>query len=104
MINRARRQRGGQVQGEVIHVVAQRLDDLSPLLASVGGRGDTSGMDPVARADVVKHGSGPDRRDPEERVLGRPARNMFDPDLALGSGIIPGQPTEGIKVRTRDFR
>ncbi|MBB3359553.1 MULTISPECIES: error-prone DNA polymerase [unclassified Novosphingobium] len=96
----------GQVQreGDVIHVVAQRLDDLSPLLASVGGRGDAGGIYPVGRADVVKHGSGPDRRDPEERPLGRPARNMFDPDLALGSGIIPGQPTEGIKVRTRDFR
>lgn len=29
-----------QVQGEAIHVVAQRLDDLSSLLASVGGCGE----------------------------------------------------------------
>ncbi len=46
---------------------------------------------------------GPDPRDPGERPLGR-ARDMFDSDLRLGSGIIPGQPTEGIKVRPRDFR
>ncbi|MFZ2994620.1 hypothetical protein [Sphingobium sp.] len=36
----------GQVQkeGEVIHVIAQRLEDLSPLLASVGQRGDVSNI------------------------------------------------------------
>jgi hypothetical protein len=26
------------------------------------------------------------------------------PDLRLGSEIIPGQPTEGIKIKPRDFR
>ncbi len=26
------------------------------------------------------------------------------PDLLLGSGIIPGQPTESIKIKPRDFR
>lgn len=26
------------------------------------------------------------------------------PSGALGSGIIPGQPTEGIKIKPRDFR
>lgn len=88
----------------MIHLVAQRLNDLSSLLAKVGGRGDAGRMYPIARADVVKHANGPDRRDPKERPLGRPARTIIDPDLALGSGIIPGQPAEGIKVRTRDFR
>jgi error-prone DNA polymerase len=29
---------------------------------------------------------------------------MYVPDLRLGSEIIPGQPTEGIKVKARDFR
>jgi error-prone DNA polymerase len=93
----------GQVQreGDVIHVVAQRLDDLSDLLATVGGR-DEPGVYPVARADVVRHGGGPDHRDPAEKALGR-GRDMYDPDLRLGSGIIPGQPTEGIKVKARNF-
>ena len=55
----------GQVQreGEVIHVIAQRLDDLSPLLASVGTRQDVADVYRVSRADVVKHGQGPDPRD-----------------------------------------
>ncbi|WP_137788071.1 error-prone DNA polymerase [Sphingomonas sp. 3P27F8] len=96
----------GQVQreGDVIYVVAQRLDDLSPLLATVGKRSDVASVYQTARADVVKHGLGPDPRDPAQRPLGRPPRDIFIPDLRLGSGIVPGQPTEGIKVKPRDFR
>jgi len=96
----------GQVQreGEVIHVIAQRLDDLSLMLASVGARADIADIYRVARADVVKHGMGPDPRDPSEKPLGRGPRDIFIPDLRLGSGIIPGQPTEGIKIKPRDFR
>lgn len=96
----------GQVQreGDVIHLIAHRLDDLSNLLASVGARDDIADVYRVSRADVVKHGMGPDPRDPAERPLGKPPRDIYIPDLRLGSGIIPGQPTEGIKVRTRDFR
>ena len=96
----------GQVQreGDVIHVIARRLDDMSTLLASVGGRADVADVYRVSRADVVKHGMGPDPRDPAERHLGKGARDIYIPDLRLGSGIIPGEPVEGIKVRTRDFR
>ncbi len=96
----------GQVQreGDVIHVIARRLDDMSALLASVGGRADVADVYRVSRADVVKHGMGPDPRDPAERHLGKGARDIYIPDLRLGSGIIPGEPVEGIKVRTRDFR
>jgi len=96
----------GQVQreGDVIHVIAQRLDDLSPLLASVGARDDVADVYRVSRADVVKNGMGPDPRDPAQRPLGKAAREIYIPDLRLGSGIIPGEPVEGIKVRTRDFR
>jgi len=96
----------GQVQreGDVIHVIAQRLDDLSSMLASVGSRTDVADIYRVSRADVVKHGMGPDPRDPSERTLGKAAREIYIPDLRLGSGIIPGQATDGIKVRTRDFR
>jgi len=96
----------GQVQreGEVIHVIAQRLDDLSPLLASVGNRSDVADIYRVSRADVVKNAMRPDPRAPGESPLGKPPRDILIPDLRLGSGIIPGPPTEGIKVKPRDFR
>lgn len=96
----------GQVQreGEVIHVIAQRLDDLSPLLANVGNRSDVADIYRVSRADVVRNAMRPDPRDPAEPTLGKAPRDIFIPDLRLGSGIIPGQPTEGIKVKPRDFR
>ena len=96
----------GQVQkeGDVIHVVAQRLDDLSSLLAGVGQREDVASIYQVARADIVRSPMAPDPRDKGSRPLGMGPRNMFEPDLRLGSGIIPGQPTEGIKVKPRDFR
>lgn len=93
-----------QREGDVIHVIAHRLDDLSPMLASVGGRADVSNVYGVSRADVVKHGMSPDPRDPAERHLGKGPRDIYIPDLRLGSGIVPGEPVEGIKVRTRDFR
>ena len=93
-----------QREGDVIHVIARRLDDLSPLLASVGGRADIADVYRVSRADVVKHGMGPDPRDPAGRPLGKSARDIYIPDLRLGSGIIPGEPVEGIKVKARDFR
>ncbi|MBP2278445.1 error-prone DNA polymerase [Sphingopyxis sp. SE2] len=96
----------GQVQreGEVIHLIAQRLDDLSPLLASVGHRVDVSEVYRVSRADVVKSPMRPDPRDLGASPLGRSPRDIFIPDLPLGSGIVPGQPTEGIKIKPRDFR
>ena len=96
----------GQVQreGEVIHVIAQRLDDLSGMLASVGRRADVADIYRVSRADVVKSPMSPDPRDPEQKPPGSAAREICIPDLRLGSGIIPGQPTEGIKVKPRNFR
>lgn len=96
----------GQVQreGEVIHVIAQRLEDLSPMLASVGRRQDVADIYRVSRADVVKSAVGPDPRDPATRPLGRNPRDIYIPDLRLGSGIVPGKPTEGIKIKPRDFR
>lgn len=47
---------------------------------------------------------GPDPRDPAKRPLGKGARDIYIPDLRLGSGIISGEPVEGIKMQTRDFR
>jgi error-prone DNA polymerase len=96
----------GQVQreGDVIHVIAHRLDNLSALLASVGQREDVADVYRVSRADVAKNPIGPDPRSPESKMLGKAAREIYIPDLRLGSGIVPGQPTAGIKIKPRDFR
>ena len=96
----------GQVQreGDVIHIIAHRLDNLSALLASVGQRCDISDVYRVSRADVAKNPIGPDPRSPENKLLGTAAREIYIPDLRLGSGIVDGQPTQGIKIKPRDFR
>lgn len=83
---------------------AKGLGDASlPLFAAadVGDRVDVADVYRVSRADVVKHGMGPD---PAERPLGKRARDIYIPDLRLGSGIQPGEPLEGIKFKARDFR
>ncbi|HVC63057.1 MAG TPA: error-prone DNA polymerase [Acetobacteraceae bacterium] len=51
-----------QREGEVIHVVADHLTDLSPLLRSVGQRGENFPVS-CTRADHIKHPSGPDPRE-----------------------------------------
>ncbi|WP_027134443.1 error-prone DNA polymerase [Geminicoccus roseus] len=79
-----------QREGEVVHLVAERLTDLTDLLKSVGDR-DQSFPIPTGRGDGARHGSGPDPRDP----LARKPRDIYIPDLRLGSGI---------KIPTRDFR
>jgi error-prone DNA polymerase len=77
-----------QREGDVIHLIAEHLIDLTDLLNSVGSRDETFPLR-HGRGDEMKHGGGPD-----QRGLGRKARDMFLPDLRI----------EGIKVRTRDFR
>ncbi|RJG53334.1 hypothetical protein D0Z70_16200, partial [Sphingobium terrigena] len=74
------------------------------LLASVGERSDLSNVFRPARGDGAKSGGGPDPRDPDSKLLGRKAREIYIPDLRLGSGIMPGKPTEGIEVKPRNFR
>jgi len=77
---------------------------VSGMLASVGRRTDVADIYRVSRADIVRNPMAPDPRDREQRPLGRDPRDIYIPDLRLGSGIIPGQPTEGIKIKPRDFR
>jgi error-prone DNA polymerase len=77
-----------QREGDVIHVVAEELTDLSHLLASVGHRTQPFPL-PHGRGDEAKHGSGPDSR---ERYLGRKTRDT--PDVRI----------DVLKVKTRDFR
>jgi error-prone DNA polymerase len=77
-----------QREGEVVHIVARELIDLSLELASVGSRTETFPL-PHGRGDAFHHGSPA----PDPRGVAKP-RDMFDP-----YGHI-----DEIKVKTRDFR
>ncbi len=57
-----------QREGEVIHLVARRLADLSPLLATVGAR---DWRVPHGRGDEARSGGGPDARDDAPRLAFR---------------------------------
>jgi error-prone DNA polymerase len=78
-----------QREGLVTHVVAERLTDLSDLLASVGEQ-DSPFPLRQGRGDEAKHGGAPDQREP---ALGHAPRDIYPPTM-------PGR----IKVHTRDFR
>ncbi|WP_372399836.1 error-prone DNA polymerase [Azospirillum sp. HJ39] len=75
-----------QVEGEVIHLIAERLTDQTDLLRSIGNRGEPM---PLKQC----------RTDEVGMVAAKPqmpqAKEMYDPNLRLGSGIKP---------QTRDFR
>ena len=84
-----------QREGTVVHVVTDRLEDLSDLLRSVGERDEAF---PIrhGRGNGVTHPAAPDPRNGLGAApAGRPVRDIYIPDLRLGSGI---------KVPTRDFR
>ncbi len=74
-----------QREGEVMHIIAYELFDLTDLLRSVGDREDF--VLPHGRGDEAKHGGGPDSRERMPKV-----RDIFIPDRS------------SIKVPTRDFR
>lgn len=80
-----------QREGEVVHLVAHRLSDLSTDLASVGNR-DAAFPLPHGRGDEFHHGS--PTPDPRGLLKGPKPRNIVDP-----YGHI-----DQIKVRTRDFK
>jgi error-prone DNA polymerase len=81
-----------QREGEVVHLVARHVTDLSADLASVGQRDDAFPL-PHGRGDQVRHGgSGLDPR--EQPPRGLRARDFYDP-----YGHI-----DEIKVKTRDFK
>ncbi len=80
-----------QREGEVVHLVAHHLTDLTPLLASVGHRDGDFPL-PHGRGDELHHG-GP-RIDPRGAPQTPAARN-----LGNSYGHI-----DEIRVRTRDFR
>lgn len=77
-----------QREGEVVHLVAHRLTDLSAELASIGSR-DKAFPLPHGRGDEFHHGS----PTPDPRGLPK-VRDIVDP-----YGHI-----DQIRVKTRDFR
>ncbi|WP_313606705.1 error-prone DNA polymerase [Rhizobium sp.] len=79
-----------QREGEVVHLVAQRLFDFSADLASLGER-DSEFPVPHGRGDQVKHGSGPDQRENPKPPM--PTRDIFIPDLHIDT----------LKVKSRNF-
>ena len=82
-----------QREGDVVHLVAHQLADLSAELASVGDKDPMLFPLPNGRGDQVRHGgSGPDPR--ELPPKGLRTRDIYIPDLR----------SDAIKVRTRDFR
>jgi error-prone DNA polymerase len=83
--------RGGiQREGDVVHLVAHKVVDLSAELASVAAR-EAGFPLPQGRGDQARHGGGPDPRDTS--LEGMRARNLAD-----GYGHI-----SRIRVKTRDF-
>lgn len=86
----------GRVHRKVIHVVSQRLDDLSDLLASVGSREDVASVYRMGRdADYPRCGRATARQDSAGHLhSGLPAR--------LGARSAPAD--RSIKVKTRHFR
>ncbi len=73
-----------QREGEVIHLIAEHLIDLSDLLRSVGERNEAF-LVPLGRGDEAKHGGGPDAR--EVGGLGRKPRDVYFPDLLTLAGV-----------------
>lgn len=80
-----------QREGDVVHLVAQRMTDLSADSACVGSR-DAAFRVPHCRGDQVRHGGlGPDPR--EQLSKGLRTRDVYIPDLHIDT----------IKMKLRDF-
>ncbi|MBB4576544.1 error-prone DNA polymerase [Rhizobium lentis] len=82
-----------QREGEVVHLVAQQLFDLSADLSGLAGR-DGTFYPPTGRGDEFAHGSAssPDSR--EKAPPGVRARDMFVPDLHIDT----------LKIKSRNFQ
>ncbi len=82
-----------QREGEVVHLVAQQLFDLSADLSSLAER-DGSFHPPTDRGDEFAHGS-PGSPDSREKVPpGVRARDLFTPDLHIDT----------LKIKSRNFQ
>ena len=77
-----------QREGEVVHLIAYRLEDLTPMLSDLGQRQAPFAL-PHGRGDEgARTPRGPDPRGP------RPARDIYIPDLHIDT----------LKQKARDFR
>jgi error-prone DNA polymerase len=91
-----------QREGDVVHLVAYKLFDLSADLANIGSGEDAAAAFPLphGRGDEFHRGSaGPDPRDAAPRSLAgklaaAAARDIYVPDLHIDT----------LKLKTRDFR
>ncbi|OWV92666.1 DNA polymerase [Rhizobium sp. R72] len=80
-----------QREGEVVHLVAQELFDLSGDLSGLADR-DTELKLPTGRGDEFAHGGGPNPRDTPKPVV--QARDMYVRDLHIDT----------LKVKSKDFQ
>jgi error-prone DNA polymerase len=80
-----------QREGEVVHLVAQQLFDLTADLSGLADR-DTVFRLPAGRGDEFAHGGGPDPRDTPKPVV--QVRDMFVRDLHIDT----------LKVKSRNFQ
>ncbi len=80
-----------QREGEVVHLVAQQLFDLSDDLVALAVRDEEFKL-ATSRGDEFAHSGGPDPRDPPIQVA-RP-RDIFLPDLHIDT----------LKVKSRNFQ
>ncbi len=78
-----------QREGEVVHLIAHRLTDLSGALAGIGERDGPFPL-PHGRGDEAKTGGGPD---PRESAV-RKARDIYVPDRHIDT----------LKMKARNFR
>jgi error-prone DNA polymerase len=83
----------GQIQrkGEVIHIIAKKLYDLSDMLASLGDQNQPFRIQ-HGRGDGVQNGGGPDRRG--GKAPGLAGRDIYIPDLHIDT----------MKLKARDLR
>ncbi|WP_075292905.1 error-prone DNA polymerase [Pararhizobium arenae] len=79
-----------QREGEVVHLVAQRLFDFSADLSQIAGRDGDFPL-PFGRGDEVKHGGGPDPRDKPKPAV--QARDIYIPDLHIDT----------LRLKSRNF-
>jgi error-prone DNA polymerase len=79
-----------QKEGEVVHLVAQKLFDFSSDLRNLGDRNGEFPL-PYGRGDEAKNGGGPDPRDNSKTAV--QARDIYIPDLHIDT----------LKVKSRNF-
>jgi error-prone DNA polymerase len=94
----------GKLQNEfgVIHVVADRLDDLSSLLKRLAD--DTGCVEALAHGDHVKH-STPEGR-PQPRAVTSPVafpNRLIEPEPAFAEEFVPAEKVRAVMPKGRNF-